>query len=289
MEDVVTNEVEETLEETTDNDPVVEEELEELTDATEEEHEEENEISETEEIDESEEKEEVVENEEKPTYTKTKVQSMVKDRLKRERQRVQPLIDVLRAGGFEGESIDELTQEIANSYKEQGIDVAVPSRNDNLTDKEARALAQLDAEEVIALGEEAMEERFIELYNKEDRTLREENEMSLIGKEASMMNAKKEFVEMGLNPEEIMNNKEFVDFASKFNPDVSLNEIYKMFRKYSGNAPAKPKSTGSIKSKGTSNKIKSFYSYEEAKKFTEKDYDNNPGLLEAVENSMSKW
>ena len=86
-----------------------------------------------------------------------------------------------------------------------------------------------------------------------------------------------------------MNNKEFVDFASKFNPDVSLNEIYKMFRKYSGNAPAKPKSTGSIKSKGISNKIKSFYSYEEAKKFTEKDYDNNPGLLEAVENSMSKW
>ena len=85
MEDVVTNEVEETLEETTDNDPVVEEELEELTDATEEEHEEEIETSETEEIDESEEKEEVVENEEKPTYTKTKVQSMVKDRLKRER------------------------------------------------------------------------------------------------------------------------------------------------------------------------------------------------------------
>lgn len=289
MEDVVTNEVEETLEETTDNDPVVEEELEELTDATEEEHEEENENSETEEIDESEENEEVVENEEKPTYTKTKVQSMVKDRLKRERQRVQPLIDVLRAGGFEGESIDELTQEIANSYKEQGIEVAVPSRNDNLTDKEARVLAQLDAEEVIALGEEAMEERFIELYNKEDRTLREENEMSLIGKEASMMNAKKEFVEMGLNPEEIMNNKEFIDFASKFNPDVSLNEIYKMFRKYSGNAPVKPKSTGSIKSKGTSKKIKSFYSYEEAKNFTEKDYDNNPGLLEAVENSMSKW
>ena len=35
--------------------------------------------------------------------------------------------------------------------------------------------------------------------------------------------------------------------------------------------------------------VKDFYSYEEATKFTKKDFDKNPALYEAVRKSMTKW
>ena len=37
------------------------------------------------------------------------------------------------------------------------------------------------------------------------------------------------------------------------------------------------------------NGVKEFYTYDEAIKFTKADFDKNPELYKAVENSMSKW
>ena len=37
------------------------------------------------------------------------------------------------------------------------------------------------------------------------------------------------------------------------------------------------------------NEVKEFYTYEEASKFTRKDFEANPELFKAVENSMTKW
>ena len=47
---------------------------------------------------------------------------------------------------------------------------------------------------------------------------------------------------------------------------------------------------GSMKSTETKdNGLKDFYSYEEAIKFTKKDFDNNPALFKKVQESMPKW
>ena len=47
---------------------------------------------------------------------------------------------------------------------------------------------------------------------------------------------------------------------------------------------------GSMKNNtADNNAVKDFYSYEEASKFTKKDFDKNPALLKAVEASRSKW
>ena len=46
---------------------------------------------------------------------------------------------------------------------------------------------------------------------------------------------------------------------------------------------------GSMKNKKTSSEVKDYYTPEEASKFTRKDYDKNPKLLEAVEKSMTLW
>jgi hypothetical protein len=47
---------------------------------------------------------------------------------------------------------------------------------------------------------------------------------------------------------------------------------------------------GSMKSNvSTDNGVKDFYTPEEARKFSKKDFDNNPALFAAVEKSMLKW
>ena len=35
--------------------------------------------------------------------------------------------------------------------------------------------------------------------------------------------------------------------------------------------------------------VKDFYSFEEASKFTKADFDKNPALYKAVQESMTKW
>jgi hypothetical protein len=47
---------------------------------------------------------------------------------------------------------------------------------------------------------------------------------------------------------------------------------------------------GSMKnSVSTDNGVKDFYSRDEALKFTQKDFDKNPALFDAVRKSMYKW
>ena len=47
---------------------------------------------------------------------------------------------------------------------------------------------------------------------------------------------------------------------------------------------------GSMKSNTSEDTgLKDFYSYEEAAKFTKKDFDNNPELYKRVQESMTKW
>ena len=62
-----------------------------------------------------------------------------------------------------------------------------------------------------------------------------------------------------------------------------------MYTKFNNKEPKKYDQIGSMKSTKTTNEVKDYYSPEEASKFTRKDYDKNPKLLEAVERSMTLW
>ena len=278
----------EEVEQTEDIEPNDEEMVDEETESTE--NESEVEEDETSEEDSNDSQEEL----DKPEYTKKQVEKMMKKRLgsmsnsyKRKEER---LLSVLKAGGFEGKNLDELTDELISNYKEEGIDIPeYKYEASDLSEREQEALAKLDAEDIIEMGPLAMEDRFAELYEKENRTLREEKEMELIGREASLKEAKKEIVKAGYSPEELLGNKEFMDFAKKMSSDVPVNEIIKYYEKLTGALPTKPKSTGSIKSKGGSGKVKDFYTPEEAREFTRKQLDDNPALFKAIEKSMEKW
>jgi hypothetical protein len=72
-----------------------------------------------------------------------------------------------------------------------------------------------------------------------------------------------------------------------FKPDTPISKVYEQYQK---SQPKKDfKIPGSMKSNTAEPAVKDFYSYEEAVKFTKKDFDANPDLLRAVESSMQKW
>lgn len=192
----------------------------------------------------------------KKVYTEeefnSKLNSKIESRFKREQKKhekeMEPykkLVSILHAGGFNGD-ISQISENLTKAYKDQGVEI--PEFRSGLTDSEQKALAEMDAKEVIEAGEDEMRERFTELYRKPQRTVREEREMYLIGKEHSKRLAKKDLLEMGANPDEVMNDPEFIDFASKMGPNVSTKEIYKYFQKLKGNIPQKPARAGSVKS-----------------------------------------
>jgi hypothetical protein len=101
------------------------------------------------------------------------------------------------------------------------------------------------------------------------------------------MERRKELSSIGVT-EETYNSKEFQDFASKFNPNTPIKDIYDIYNK---TLPKKEVRTmGSMKNNTAVDvTVKDFYSADEAKKFTQKDFDNIPGLYEAVVSSMGKW
>ncbi|MBR3163585.1 MAG: hypothetical protein IKF17_05760 [Clostridia bacterium] len=183
------------------------------------------------------------------TYTEEEYQRAINKIIARERSRyekqINPLINTLKAGGFEEDTLPALTNSIQKSYENQGINI--PKYDQMLTEKEQKALAKADAEEVIDLGEEVMKQTFAELYAKEDRSVREEELMYLISQEHSKRMAKKDLLELGADPDKVLNDSKFKDFAKKWSSDVSVKEIYQAYKKLNDKPVQKPASAGSVK------------------------------------------
>lgn len=181
-------------------------------------------------------------------FTQEEVDLLMSKRVQRERRKFEkefnPLINTLKAGGFDGDDPIELTNRIQESYKNQGIQL--PSYTDGLTERESKALAKADADEVIELGENAMQERFTELYNKANRSIREEQEMYLIGREHSTRLAKRDLLELGAEPDKVLNDDKFKQFASKWAGNVPIKEIYQAYKKIN-NTVQQVVTSGSVK------------------------------------------
>lgn len=209
-----------------------------------------------------------------------------KKRFGREKQKIEsnynPLINTLKAGGYETDNPVEIANKIRESYEEQGI--SIPKYETALTEREQKALAKADAEEVIELGDEVMRDRFSELYSKQDRSKREEEEMYLIGKESSTRIAKRDLLELGADPEKVLNDKKFTNFASKMAQNVPVKEIYKLYKKLNSEHTQQVPSAGSIKDsnnngeKFTQSKIDSMSAQELIKFWNDPEFRKIAGL-----------
>lgn len=226
------------------------------------------------------------------TYTGEEVDAIVGKRLARREAKIRKEYDrkygrlenVLKAGTGK-EDVDELTESFQKFYEGKGIEIP---REPEYSEKDLAVLADVEAKGIIQAGlEEVIEEtdRLADI-GLDNMTARERELFRNLAEYRKKAERGKELEKIGVSKEEY-SSEDFQEFASKFNSDIPITDIYSIYNK---TKPRKEiKTMGSMKNNTVDNGVKDFYSYEEAVKFSKKDFDKNPALYEAVQQSMLKW
>ena len=195
------------------------------------------------------------------------------------------LVDTLKAGTGK-EDVDEINNTFKEFYEKKGISI---KKKPEYSPKDIETLATKEADEIIEAGyEEVVEEvdRLTEL-GFDNMNARDKAVFKKLAEYRQSAERSKELAKIGVT-EDVYNSKEFKDFASMFNSNTPIAKIYETYAK---TQPKKEfKTTGSMKSTVSADSdVKDYYTPEEARRFTKKELDNNPELFKAIENSMRKW
>lgn len=222
-----------------------------------------------------------------------KVNEIVGKRMARKEARIRKendrkyggLVEVLKAGTGK-ESVDEIADTFKEFYQKKGVQFA---EKPAYSEQDIAVLAKAEAEEIIRSGyEEVVEEvdRLTEI-GFADMTPREKALFKVLADHRQSAERGKELTQIGVTSD-VYESKEFKDFADKFNANTPIRDIYDIYQKTKPKKDIKP--MGSMKNNGSADTdVKDFYSFEEASKFTKKDFDRNPALFAAVQKSMTKW
>jgi hypothetical protein len=195
------------------------------------------------------------------------------------------LESVLRAGTGK-EDVTEMTSTFRDFYTRKGIQIPTEP---TYSEKDIEVLARAEADDVIRSGFEEVVDEVDRLASVgvENMNPREKAVFRTLAKYRQDTERKRELSKLGVT-EDVYGSQEFNDFAAKFGPGTSITEIYSYFSKMQ---PKKEvKTMGSMRnSTSADGTVKDFYTREEALRFTKKDFDKNPALFKAVEQSMLKW
>ncbi len=195
------------------------------------------------------------------------------------------LENVLKAGTGK-DSVEEVTDTFREFYEKKGIQI---QKNPAFSDNDIERLAKADAEDIIQSGYEDVVEEVDRLADigVGNMTAREKAMFKVLAEHRSSTEKGKELAKLGVT-EDVYNSKEFKEFASKFNSKTPIRDIYDIYAKTQPKKDIKP--MGSMKNSASDDGgVKDFYSFEEASRFTKKDFDKNPALFKAVQASMTKW
>lgn len=192
---------------------------------------------------------------------------------------------VLKAGTGE-DDVEKIADVFTNFYEEKGVEIP---KEPVFSKKEMEVLARAEASEIIEAGfEEVVEEaqRLKDLGVK-NMSEREREVFLKLTEHIKNTEAIRELSRIGVS-KDVYGSKEFEEFASKFSSKTPVTEIYNIYCK------TKPKkeiqTAGSVtQTVNDKRQVKDFYTREEALKFSREDFDKNPDLFKAVENSMLKW
>ena len=195
--------------------------------------------------------------------------------------------DSILKAGLGTKDITESNQRMREFYEEQGV--KIPSYQPKYSDEDEKALGELEASKVIKLGYEEMQEEANRLADigTDKMSVRERAMFSKLATELTSQKNRRELAQLGVK-EDVLDNENFKQFSKQFTKEVPIKTIYEMYSKINQKSK-KYEQIGSMKNKKTSSEVKDYYTPEEANKFTRKDYDKNPKLLEAVEKSMTLW
>lgn len=223
------------------------------------------------------------------TYTQEEVDAIVGKRIARKEARIRKEYDrkygdlegVLKAG-MGKEDVGEITEDLREFYgKRKGI--KMPEKP-NYTEQDIEVLANADAADIIRGGFDEVVEEADRLKNMgvQNMTARDKAVFIALTNHIKNTEASRELSKIGVT-EDVYNSAEFKDFASKFNPNIPIKDVYDIYRK---TLPKKEiKSMGSMKQTPEIG-VKDYYTPEEIERLTEEDLDN-PKVWEAVRRSMT--
>lgn len=232
------------------------------------------------------------------TFTQTKLNKMMEDRVRREqnaakrneanirREYEDKLADIenIIKAGFGTNNLDEGLTRITELCKDKGI--TIPERTNNFSKSDLEVLANHTADEIIADGYDAVDLELKKLANKgaDKMTSREKLIFGKLNTAKKVMDSEKELASIGVKPE-ILQSKEFKDFAEKFTGSkFSMKEVYEMYAKESKPKP-KAKPIGSMINNNPKQE-KTFISEAEFDKMTDKEIEEN---MDLIRKSMRSW
>ena len=230
------------------------------------------------------------------TYTQEEVDAIIgrkkarwEARQRRETERAQneerELINTLRAGtGKENASARELNEAFTQFYTEKGRIKKNPNPSPSYSPREIEVLAKAEADEIISAGyDEVVEEvdRLAEIGTA-NMTAKDKAVFKALAEHRENAERSKELSKIGV-PEEVYNSNGFKEFASKFNSNTPISDIYDIYNK---TQPKKEfKTMGSMKQTQHEG-VKDYYTPEEIERLTEEELDD-PKVWEAVRRSMT--
>lgn len=227
------------------------------------------------------------------TYTQEEVDAIVGKKIARTKAKIQKeydrkygdLTDVLRAGTGK-ENVEDMTDTFKKFYQSKGV--KIPTKAD-YSAKDIETLARTDADEYINAGFEDVIEELDRLKDigVERMTAREKAAFSILAEHVKTTEDTNALAKAGITAEEY-NSAEFKEFQKMFDKNTPIEKVYETYRK---TQPKKEfKTMGSMKTtESKDNGVKDYYSPEEARKFTKKEFDENPALFKSVCDSIPKW
>lgn len=196
------------------------------------------------------------------------------------------IMDLLKAGTGKQtpeEIIDHLQKFYGNPMP------AAAQSSAQYSEKDLEILAKAEAAEIISAGEDEVADELERLaaLGKEGMSSRDKALFVALANHQKETEWNSQLSQLGI-PKEVYESDSFRKFASKFAAATPVREVYDL---YQSTQPQKEISTaGSLRNTGAPDDgIKDFYTPEEAAKFSVKDFNDNPKLWKAVNESRLRW
>lgn len=222
--------------------------------------------------------------EEIKTTIKLNAKKNAERKIRREYEKKYGRAETVLKAGLHKETFEDAVTELENYYTQEGVNIP----KIQYSERDTEILANAEADEIISSGYEELVEEVDRLANigVDNMSNRDKILFNKLASERKRIEEEKDLASIGVDKSSITD--EFKEFSKKLNPNLSIKEKYEMYSKF------KPKpeveQMGSMKNDTSKdNGVKDFYSRDEALKFTKQDFDKNPALFKAVEQSMSKW
>ena len=235
-----------------------------------------------------------VQNVEQPTmFTKEQVDEMIAKKLARKENKIRreyedkySRLETVLNTGLGTSNVEEATEKLSGFYTQKGIKIPEAPK---YSDRDIKILANAEANDIISGGYDEIVEEVDRMANiGADNMSEMQKQVYLkLAEERTRLEQERDLASIGVGSDAI-ESKEFKDFASKLNPNLSLKEKYEMYTQFNPKPKGKP--IGSMKgSLSNDNGVKDFYTYEESLQFSKDDLDRNPELYQALLKSMLKW